>query len=256
MLRQYNDVLHLIVECPNLGRIKVSIMKFIITLTFLFLIAININADVHELSQKGKLSKIVSTNDPFDIIFIQGTDSKIEVSKLFLYKTNTFSCPFECKGKIYGKLVDIDEAIRIFRFFSENTKVEFGLTGIKDTLTLEQFFIISTSYQKTSNYGNITAATKYIKLNSNYELLFCCHSHPNTGKRNRSIPSGFYENGKLYQLRGDSMYYYTMGIACDNKIPKYFYMYDCNSKKVFLFNDSHFKESKDNLTILLAKDIG
>lgn len=222
----------------------------------------------YKLGNDGSFTLLKTTNDKFDKIFNKDESDSIEVQKSFLFtatinynRHQSRNTPKAGSKGIYNlgsDASDKNKSERIFKFFADNTRNEYGLHTFKDTKTGKSSGFLSTSFESGFERSGGSEIHRRMENNPNLVMTRDIHSHPSGGKYSFSdYPSGFHPvNDQLFGNPGlerypltrskDSGYYYSLKEKYGNRIPSNFEIYVPKAPTVRIFYNDKKATRTDN----------
>jgi len=164
--------------------------------------------DDYKLNKEGTLTLLKETDDNFDVIYATDKEGKVDNATNITVPQDFIQKSFSNNSdQTHYFSLSEDLALEAFRFFADNSDVEWGLdkVGIEAKGSYKGFdlsdgaFVISTSHSKKSNSAQTKFILNWLETNSITSLEFSMHSHP--GKHQwwdnwPEYPSGFKIDGK------------------------------------------------------------
>ena len=175
--------------------------------------------DDYKLLKNGKLELLNKTDDKFDKIYNEDKSKSINVDKGFINDKNLR------KNVSYFVTRNISQAKKAYKFFSNNTNVEFSLAIFHCG---EDMGVIST----THNVDKITNTDFYLNWLSNPKMKLIYHSHSHPGEIDANAgnwpeyPSGFHSDLSInFKEGGDRNFYGLLHGKFKDRVPTYFNIY-------------------------------
>lgn len=140
--------------------------------------------------------------------------------------------------------LDPEKGMEVFKFFADNTEVEFGLTIFDFGKGSKEVAILSTSYDKEFNAGQPVFEKMLLEDHRDAVINQSWHNHPNL-KGLDYPPSGFYSDGTpLPNKFGDRGFYLDMKGISKSRTPSDFHLYRPYSGSTYIYNDKRYSKIK------------
>ena len=196
--------------------------------------------DDYKLKKNGKLTLLRKTDSDNHTIYNEEESASIEVEKNVISDLQTKTVADGKHGKqiatSFGTIKGSSNAKRIFKFFADNSDVEFGLTTFDFTGT--EVGVITTSHDEMSNYSQAFFENMLLESHRDVSVNESIHSHPTSGPH---PPSGFYSDGTVVNPPfGDRGFYMGMKKMFGKRSPDLFGVYIPSKSEYYLYDSESY----------------